>query len=150
MRSALLLAATLAAGLMAGLFAGFAYAVMPGLAGAGDATFVEAMNQINVAIVNPLFLLVFLGGPVVGLVALVLERRWAVAVGFALSVVMLLVTMAANVPLNDALAAGKVTRSGFEGPWDAWNVVRALAGTGSLVAFGWALLTRGSQTVRHR
>ncbi|MFK4035952.1 hypothetical protein ACI2LC_09160 [Nonomuraea wenchangensis] len=89
MRSALLLAATLAAGLMAGLFAGFAYAVMPGLAGAGDATFIEAMNQINVSTVNPLFLLVFLGGPVLGLAALILERRRAVAVGFALSVVML-------------------------------------------------------------
>ncbi|MEV4380000.1 DUF1772 domain-containing protein [Streptosporangium sp. NPDC049644] len=62
--------------------------------------------------------------------------------GFALSVVMLLVTMAANVPLNDALAAGEVTRSGFEGSWNTWNVVRAVAGTGSLVAFSWALLTR--------
>ncbi|GAA1745207.1 hypothetical protein GCM10009734_60080 [Nonomuraea bangladeshensis] len=44
-----------------------------------------------------------------------------------------MVTLAANVPLNDALAAGQVTRSGFEGVWDTWNVVRAVAATGSLV-----------------
>ena len=45
----------LVAGLVAGLFAGFAYAVMPGLRRADDATVVQAMREVNRAILNPVF-----------------------------------------------------------------------------------------------
>lgn len=54
-------AATITTGLIAGLFAGFAYAVMPGLRRGDDRTFVDAMQQINKAILNGWFLSCFLG-----------------------------------------------------------------------------------------
>ena len=57
-----LLLAVLTVGLMAGVYAAFAFAVMPGLARTADRTFVEAMQRINVAILNGWFLVCFLGG----------------------------------------------------------------------------------------
>ena len=61
-----LLLSMVTAGLSAGLFFAFAYAVMPGLARAGDRTLVTAMQGVNVAILNPLFLVVYLGPLVFG------------------------------------------------------------------------------------
>ena len=70
-----LLLAVLTVGMMAGVYAAFAFAVMPGLARAADRTFVEAMQRINVAILNGWFLICFLGGLVFSALALVLSLR---------------------------------------------------------------------------
>ncbi|MFI5752896.1 DUF1772 domain-containing protein [Streptomyces sp. NPDC051644] len=75
LQTGVLIAATLSAGLMAGLFAAFAYAVMPGLAKSSDHTLIEAMRSINKAILNPAFMLPFMGAiPLLGL-AVVLTWR---------------------------------------------------------------------------
>ncbi|WP_237710862.1 DUF1772 domain-containing protein [Saccharopolyspora spinosa] len=139
---AVLVAGVVAAGLMAGLFAGFAYAVMPGLRGVADRAFVDVMQRINVAIVNWLFLALFLGGLLVsGLGAALLwfgggaGSGWSAA-GFLLYLAMFVVTAAVNVPLNNELAAGEgadpaALRARFEVRWVRWNLVRAFAATGS-------------------
>ncbi|MGH3838754.1 MAG: hypothetical protein ACRDSG_06445 [Pseudonocardiaceae bacterium] len=61
LRGVALVAATLATGLQAGLYYAFAVSVMPGLRRIDDRAFVEAMQQINVAIINPWFFLSFFG-----------------------------------------------------------------------------------------
>jgi hypothetical protein len=48
--------------LQAGTYFTWATGVMPGLARVDDRTFVEAMQRVNVAIVNPVFVSTFLGG----------------------------------------------------------------------------------------
>ena len=124
---------------------------MPGLAKAGDAVFVESMQRINVAILNGWFGVSFGGALVFAGVAaglhLVADRRaalpWIVA-GLVLYVLMLAITFAVSVPLNDALeAAGRTdpaaARHAFEDAWVRWNLVRTVC---SLAAFGclsWAL-----------
>jgi uncharacterized membrane protein len=144
--TAALVAATITTGLVAGLFAAFSYAVMPGLAGTDDATFVSSMQRINTAILNPVFGLLF-GG------ALVLHLRrapvlpWVVA-GVVLYVLVLVVTMALNVPLNDRLeAAGSAdpgaARAAFEDVWVRWNVVRSVLSVASFGCLGWALVLHG-------
>jgi uncharacterized membrane protein len=55
------LVAALACGLMAGLFFAFSVAVMKALARLPSAEGIGAMQSINVAIINPLFLAVFFG-----------------------------------------------------------------------------------------
>ncbi|MFC7718441.1 hypothetical protein [Nonomuraea recticatena] len=75
LRAIALILSTLSAGLMAGLFAAFAYAVMPGLKRSSDRTLVEAMQHINVAILNPLFMILFMGGVVVMVAAVILHWR---------------------------------------------------------------------------
>ena len=119
-------------GLLAGLYFAYAVSVMPALRSMDDATFAAVMNRINVVIVNPVFLTVFLGAPALAVALLVWDRSpWAIA-GAALAVVTLLVTVVFNIPLNNALAAGG-ERDAFETPWVLWNVVRTLTGTAGLV-----------------
>jgi uncharacterized membrane protein len=128
----LLLGARTLSGLLAGVFFAYAVSVMPALRAMNDATFVAVMNKINVVIVNPVFLAVFLGAPAVSLAVLGWERgAWAIA-GAILAVVTLVITFAFNIPLNNALAAGGA-REAFENPWVMWNIVRTVTGTASLV-----------------
>ena len=143
MSTVVLVAALVAAGLVAGLFYAYACSVMPGIGRGDDRTFVEAMRGINVAIVNPVFLLTFLGAPLLAGVAIFLNpgpRPWVIA-GFACLVAMLVITGVVNIPLNNALESGgddyAAVRAGFEAVWVRWNVLRAVvstAGFGCLVA----------------
>ena len=127
-----LLAGRTLSGLLAGLYFAYAVSVMPALRSMDDATFTTVMNRINVVIVNPVFLTVFLGAPALAVALLAWDRSpWAIA-GAALAVVTLLVTVVFNIPLNNALAAGG-ERDAFETPWVLWNVVRTLTGTAGLV-----------------
>src|SRR5687767_6606611 len=68
-RTATLTAATITTGLLAGSFYVFACAVMPGLGRSSDEVYVEVMRNINEVIQNPVFLLSFLGAPVLAGVA---------------------------------------------------------------------------------
>jgi uncharacterized membrane protein len=158
--------ATVGMGLLAGLFYGYACSVMPGLGRADDRAFVDAMQQINEAIENPVFFATFLGAPALVLGALVSERRsgsgshevlrW-IAAALVLTAVTLLVTFAVNIPLNDDLMnagdPGQVAdlarvRNDFEGPWVAWNIVRTLAVTGSFCCLARALVLHARQSPR--
>jgi uncharacterized membrane protein len=159
-RSLVLLAATLATGLMAGLYFAFSVAVMPGLGASDDRTFIEAVQRVNVAILNGWFSLAFGGALVLGAIAAALHWRgdgrpalpWIIA-GVALYAASLVVTMGFNVPLNDKLAAAgdparipdpAAVREQFESAWLRWNVARVLTTTAALGCLAWALrLGRG-------
>lgn len=142
MTRVLLSVATVLTGLSAGLFATFSYAVMPGLRRTDDATFVHTMRAINVAILNPVFALVFAGAGLVAAAALAAgwgsgARPWLVA-GLALYVVgAFIVTGTVNVPMNDSLAVGtdgaEQLRATFEDRWIVFNHVRSVLTTASFV-----------------
>lgn len=142
LRTPVLLAATLAAGLQAGTYYAWSSGVMPGLAGTDDRTFVSTMTHVNTAIVNPAFMLTFLGAPALAAAAVAASppgaRAWAVG-GLVCALATVAVTAAANVPLNDALAAGG-SRADFESAWVRWNLVRTATSTAALACLGWAAL----------
>jgi uncharacterized membrane protein len=158
LRGLSLFTATMLTGAMTGVFGIYANAIMPGLRSTDDRTFVGAFQAMDRAIINPLFMLAFLGALIVAGVAAALnagERSvlWWVAAAAALYLVVVVITLAVNVPLNDALkAAGdpdriadlSAVRDQFdEARWVAWNIVRAVL---SAVAFGclaWALVEYG-------
>ncbi len=155
-RTVLLVAAALVAGLQAGTYFTWSTGVMPGLARVDDRTFVEAVQQINVAIVNPLFLATFLGAPALAGAAALLGgpsvRPWAIA-ATAMAVGTLVISFAGNIPLNDALAAaGKVdaikdlaaVRADFESRWVLLNVGRCLTSAGALGCLAVAALRTGA------
>ncbi|GAA2078012.1 DUF1772 domain-containing protein [Actinomadura alba] len=159
-RGVSLVAATIAMGLAAGLYYAYACSVMLGLGKADDRTFVEGMQKINVAILNGWFFLTFAGALLLTAVAAVLHFRgdggraafaWIVA-ALVLYVVVLIVTMGFNVPLNDRLeAAGDpariadlaAVRENFEAAWVRWNIVRTLACTAAFGCLTWALVLYG-------
>lgn len=152
LRSPVLLASALACGLQAGTYFTWATGVMPGLARVDDRTFVHAMQEMNIAIVNPVFVATFLGAPALALVAIASSdgsaRRWVIA-GAALAVATVVITAAGNIPLNDTLdAAGPVdtigdlgaVRDAFESSWVRLNIARTLTSTASLGCLVWAAL----------
>jgi uncharacterized membrane protein len=137
----------LGCGLITGLFFAFSVSVMKALARLPPAGGIAAMQSINIAILNPLFLSVFLGtAGGCALVMLTSLTRWRspgsvyLLVGGALYLVgSLLVTVVCNVPKNDALAsvapadpdsAGLWT--GYLASWTTWNHVRTVASLTSL------------------
>ena len=151
MESVLLWIALMLVGLSAGLFVGWSVSVIPGTRRTGDSTYIETMQRINVAIVNPLFLLIFLGPAVALVVAAVAlfagdqTRRAALVTAAAVTYIigMLGVTIGGNIPLNDALDEFGLAdsddreradrRAGYETQWNRWHYIRSVAG---LVAFG--------------
>lgn len=112
------------------------------------------MQSINVVVLNPLFLGVFLGTAATGAAAVVARvLRWGQAGSVCLLIGGVLyvagtfgVTAAFNVPLNAAL--GRVSRddTDLEGRWaddvrrwTAWNHVRMAAAVAATAAFALAL-----------
>jgi uncharacterized membrane protein len=154
----LLGAAAVTTGLNAGVYFGWATGVMPGLANVSDRTFVETLNEINDVIVNPAFMSVLLGAPVLTGIAAFTEkgtlRPWLLA-ALGANVATFLVTMAANVPLNETLAAVDLAtddlrraREDFETPWVVWNIVRTAASTAATALIVRALLSSTRQPAR--
>ena len=141
MRTVILLAATIMAGVMSGVFFTYSNSVLPGLRQVDDRAFVHTMQRINVAIVNPWFLVTFLGTIVLAGLAAVLHLHtgalpWIVA-GFVLYLAQLIITFSINIPLNNQLDAASLAdaaaaRAQFEAAWVRWNLVRTFA---SVVAF---------------
>ena len=151
--------AMIATGLSAGLLYSYACSVLPGLAQTSDRTFIDAMQQINKAIQNPVFFASFFGALALTAVAAAQQRRlgpgaatrWTVA-ALALYALALLVTMGANVPLNNHLAAAggpariadpAAVRNHFQAPWMAWNIARTALATAALACLGRALVLHG-------
>ena len=142
MSTVLLVAATSLTGLSAGLFATFSFAVMPGLCRSDDDAFVSAMRGINVAILNPLFALVYGGSFIATIAALVVgwddgARGWIVAALVTYAVGAYVITGAVNVPMNDALESGTdgpaELRKSFEDRWVVWNHARSVLTTAAFM-----------------
>ncbi|WP_238391907.1 MULTISPECIES: anthrone oxygenase family protein [unclassified Mycolicibacterium] len=150
-----LIVAVLTSGLLAGVYYAYAISVMPALGAFDDRTFIDVMNKINVVIVNPPFMLTFLGS--IGFTALAgacyLKPGarpvlvW-IGIALALNIASLVITSAINVPLNNNLAAATAStapadlaalRAHFESSWVRWNLIRALANTAATSVLAWAL-----------
>lgn len=160
LRVAVLMVAVLTTGLMAGVYAIYWNAFMPGLAKTDDRTFVGAFQATDRAIINPLFLgLGFLGSLVFTLLAALLSlgedtRSW-LAIAFVLNLITTILTIAVNVPLNDALkAAGDpetidvaAARAAFNEPrWRTFNGVRVVLNTVAFALLAWSLYVAGNST----
>jgi uncharacterized membrane protein len=158
LRTLSLLAATLSTGLGAGVFVLYAHAIMPGLGTTDDRTFVAAFQSIDRAVLNTWFIGgSFFGAMVFGVVASASsigrpELPWTAA-ATVLWGIAVVITIAVNVPLNDALkAAGPpdaiidlaAVRAAFdEARWRVWNLVRVALTTVSFGLLAWALVVHG-------
>jgi len=142
--------AALGSGLMAGLFFVFSTFMMTALARLGAPQGIAAMQSVNVTILNPLFLSVFMGTALLSLgtgIATIWNwsaegSGWLLAGSLLYLVGIILVTMVFNVPLNDAIAAadpasgeGAALWARYLDVWVKWNHVRTMAGLGALACF---------------
>jgi len=149
---ALAFASTIGCGIVAGIFYAFSSFVMPALGRLPAEQGVSAMNQINVTVITPSFMLVFLGTAVLSLLLAGASLfYWAspgARLAFGGGVLYLVgcfgVTMAFNVPLNDRLAAVEPAQvptlwAHYLDAWTKWNTVRTIAPVLSMVALLLAL-----------
>jgi uncharacterized membrane protein len=152
-----LVAAAVTVGLMAGVFFHYTVAVMPGLGRTDDRTFVGAFQQIDRAIINPVFMLMFFGGLLLTGLAAGLQigdagLPWTIA-AFGLYLAGFVLTIRVNVPLNDAIkAAGDPdriadlagVRANFnEARWRGSNLARTGLSTLALGCLAIALVQAG-------
>mgnify|MGYP006287560661 CR=1 FL=1 len=149
----MLLSAVFLTGLSAGLFYAWAVSVIPGTKRVPDATYLETMQAINRAILNPAFFLIFFGSLLLLIVSTIQHYQsgptfWlllAAAVSYLVGAFG--VTALGNVPLNDALDALELselgtdliarTRQTYEQKWNRLHLIRTAA---SVLSFLLSLL----------
>ncbi|MEM9566102.1 MAG: anthrone oxygenase family protein [Actinomycetota bacterium] len=162
--NALLGASIIATGLMSGLWYGWTVSVIPGTRRVADANYVDTMQHINRAIINPAFIIPFLGMPVLLGAAALLQfragdarRGWLLASAAGAYLVGVLgVTVGGNVPLNDALDAFDLAgsndhaisarRHGYETPWNRWHYLRTAANAGAFALTTAAAVVAATET----
>jgi uncharacterized membrane protein len=152
-------AAALGSGLIGGVFFGFSSFIMAALARLPSAQGIAAMQSINVVVINRVFLTAFVRTAGVCAVltasALFLRHRPGAAYVLAGSLLYIvgtfIVTMALNVPRNDALAV--VDPASAEGArlwadyvvnWTRWNHVRTAAAVAAAASLTVALWMSGA------
>ena len=150
----LVLAAALGSGLVAGVFYAFSTFVMRALARLAPAQGIAAMQSINVVVLNPWFLGVFLGTAALAVAAMAsvvvrwgsTSASWLLAGGILYFAGSFVVTIRGNVPMNEALArmdpqtaAGAEYWQRYLAGWTRWNHVRAAASLAASLSFILAL-----------
>jgi uncharacterized membrane protein len=147
---ALAMAAALGSGVVAGFFFAFSVCVMRALGRLPRDQGIAAMQSINVVVLNPWFFTAFFGTAAVCMILAGLSlftwgasRALYLLAGSGLYLAgSIVVTMACNVPLNDALAAvnphsaeGAALWTRYLAHWTAWNHVRTAASFGAAALF---------------
>lgn len=154
----LTLLAALGCGLMAGLLFAFSNFVMQALTRLRDEEGTAAMQAINVTIINPLFMLIFLGTAAISVALLILSvpqipargATFAVAGSLLYLAGTLGVTMIFNIPMNNQLENVDLTDANdlaywhtYVPRWMRWNHVRTIAAILAAAAFILALSSNG-------
>ena len=155
MKTTLLIIAILSTGLMAGLFYSWSISVTTGLAKLTDENYLRAFQSMNRAIINPAFLIVFMGLTfMLPLLSYLyyqidssLQFKYILSATLFYVLGVIAVTILGNIPLNNSLEALKIDqmsleqmktfRQGFEKPWNKLNMIRTFS---SALAFACKLI----------
>lgn len=152
---ALTMLASLGSGMIAGVFFIFSFAIMRALSRITPFSGMWAMQSINIYILNPVFLGVFLGTGIIcaGLAITGVVRwhlpgsAWLIAGTMIYIVGSIGVTVIFNVPMNNALmVADPATPEGLQvwakylTDWTFWNHIRTLASLAACASLIMALV----------
>ncbi|MEK6477463.1 DUF1772 domain-containing protein [Catalinimonas sp. 4WD22] len=148
-----LLAAVLLTGLSAGLFYAWAVSVIPGTRKVTDMVYLETMQSINRAILNPAFFLIFFGSLLLLVTSTIQQYQAGLSFWLMLAAALTYligtfgVTAFGNVPLNNILDALQLSelnpeqmlssRRQYEGLWNRLHMIRTVF---SVLAFLLSLL----------
>lgn len=146
--------AAIGCGLMAGVFFAFSTFVMPALARLQPDRGIAAMQSINITAINPLFMLALFGTAIACLFIVIYtllhwDRSGTIYLSIGSLVYLvgaILVTILANVPLNNALAIvkpdsvdGATLWAKYLRDWTFWNHIRTLAALAASAIFIFSL-----------
>jgi len=118
LKNLVLLLSTVSTALIGGLFYAYSCSVLPGLARLSDLSFLQAMQSINRAILNPLFFISFMGTLLLLPICtwLFYDKQLNMVFYLLLAATLLyaggvfLVTMVGNVPLNSLLDGASLAK----------------------------------------
>ncbi|MBO9675743.1 MAG: DUF1772 domain-containing protein [Sphingobacteriaceae bacterium] len=143
LKTLVLLWSMVSTALIGGLFYAYSCSVIPGLARLSDASFLQAMQSINRAILNPLFFISFIGTLIILPISVWFFREQAIVFYLLLGATLLyfggvfLVTIIGNVPLNNLLDGADLSklsataltslREKFEPDWNLFHQIRTIA-----------------------
>jgi uncharacterized membrane protein len=146
MQTILALVLCIGAGTVGGIFFAFSTFVMQALAQLPHTQGIAAMQRINVVVLNPLFLTVFMGTALLSAACLIaaffpwtaLRSALLVAASILYLIGCFFVTIRRNVPMNERLARLEVESSQaaeywpvYVRTWSRWNHVRTVASLAS-------------------
>jgi uncharacterized membrane protein len=155
-KSITLYAAIILTGLSAGLFYAWEFSVIPGTRQVKDNTYIETMQAINRAIINPAFMTIFLGSVLVQIMSTYQHRGttifWILLIATLTYVIgTILVTGLGNVPLNNALdtlhlkelSPEQITvkRINYELRWNRLHTIRTVFAVISFMLLLWTAFT---------
>ena len=152
-KSLTLLSAVILTGLSAGFFYAWQVSVIPGTRKVIDMTYLETMQSINRAILNPAFFLIFFGCLILLAISTIQQYNTGATFWLMLGATLTYlfgafgVTVFGNVPLNDALDAidlaelieSNVTefRHYYERKWNRFHLIRTVF---SVISFLFSVL----------
>ncbi|MEM6445450.1 MAG: anthrone oxygenase family protein [Cyanobacteria bacterium J06642_2] len=154
LRPASILFAAIASALSAGIFFAFSTFVMQALAQQPPAQGIATMQAINVTVINPWFMAAFFGPAAASILLVAVSlQQWhqpnsiyGLLGGLLYLMGTIGVTIAFNIPLNDALAnvipdslEGTTLWAKFLTNWTFWNHVRTIAALLAAALFAIAL-----------
>lgn len=138
-------AAAIGSGIVGGIFYAFSTFVMRALGRISPAEGLRAMKAINVTVINPWFMTIFLGTAVlcagVGVVSVLRWQEHGTVLRLGASVLYVVgcfgSTLAFNVPLNNGLEADGSAAfwARYLREWTRWNHVRTIASVAAAVLF---------------
>ncbi len=149
-KSLILLGSVIFTGLSAGLFYAWSVSVIPGTKKIMDLTYLETMQSINRAILNPAFFLIFFGSIILLSLASIYEfhtNKWVFGLLLASAITYLIgtigVTGLGNVPLNDKLDVLNLKELGidrirefrmyYEPNWNRLHLIRTVFAVSSFL-----------------
>jgi uncharacterized membrane protein len=143
-KGVLLLITILLTGLSAGLFYAWQVSVIPGTEKVSTKSYLEVMQAINRAILNPAFFTLFFGSLVLLLLSSYYLYKTEATMAFYLMLFAALtyltgtfgVTVFGNVPLNEELDLIRISilditamediRHSYETAWNRWHIIRTI------------------------
>jgi uncharacterized membrane protein len=149
-KSIIMIGAVVLTGLSAGFFYAWSVSVIPGINKITDIAYLQTMQSINRAIINPAFILIFFGSIVLLSISSIYQlhnNKWVFGLMLFSSISYLFgtvgVTGLGNVPLNNQLDALRIAETGiekmadfrkfYELNWNRLHIVRTVFATLSFV-----------------
>ncbi|TYA69897.1 anthrone oxygenase family protein [Seonamhaeicola marinus] len=140
----ILIVCTFLTGLTAGLCFTWANAVTPGIGNLNDLEYLKAFQQMNRVIINPTFIIVFMGPFVLHMANIFLFKNdpnsitWLIIIAAILYILGLVsVTVLGNIPLNEmidkvnldsmSLENVRALRTSFENKWNSFHLARTIS-----------------------
>ncbi len=151
-------------GISAGLCFTWLNAVTPGIGRLETSAYLQAFQQMNRAIINPLFILVFFGPFILNIANIYVFRNASKTLLYLLIIAaalyflgVILVTILGNIPLNEMIekidfsniSESKIEnyRKRFEVKWNRWHLIRTVTSFLSFLLLLVVLIISQNQTI---